>query len=75
MVLNNLLRAAYCDLRPTGIHFMSALVPRGSNLERAFKGFMVQHTEMTLYGVHLPESEHADRSLSTLHAGFEMALS
>lgn len=74
-VLRDLLRAAYRDLRPTGLHFMSALVPRGSRLGGAFRGFMVQHTEMTLYGVHLPETEWADRPLETLHPGFEMALS
>jgi hypothetical protein len=75
-VLNDLLRAAYAHLRPSGLHFMSALVPRGSALEAAFSGFMVQHTAMTLYAVPVPRGAHVDRAeWGTRQPGFEMALS
>jgi hypothetical protein len=74
-VLRALLRAAYAELRPEGLHFMSAMIPRGSPLEAAFSGFMVNRTAMTVYSVALPGSPHAERDFRTLHPGFEMALS
>lgn len=75
-VLHDLLRAVYAELRPRGLHFMSAFVPRGSRLEGAFRGFLVQHTAMTLYAVPTPGGALVDRSdWRTLHPGFEMALS
>lgn len=74
-ILRELLLAAYASLRPRGLHFMSAFVPRGSSLEAAFKGFMTTRTAMTLYAVHPPESPWATVDLATQHPGFEMALS
>jgi hypothetical protein len=74
-VLRDLLRAAYRRLRPSGAHFMSAMVPRGSPLEAAFAGFTVNRTGMTLYAVHARGSRYAAREFGTLHPGFEMALS
>ncbi|MCB9673650.1 MAG: hypothetical protein H6737_00955 [Alphaproteobacteria bacterium] len=74
-LLEPLLREAYRRLRPKGLHFMSACVPRGSRLEAAFSGYTVQHTAMTLYAVHLPGGPLAERSFKTLAPGFEMALS
>ena len=75
LVLRDLLLAAYAHLRPRGLHFMSAFVPRGSPLEVAFKGFTVNRTAMTLYAVHPPDSPWAGVDVATLHPGFEMALS
>jgi len=75
VVFKDLLRAAYTDLRPTGLHFMSALVPRGSRLEGAFGGFMVQHTAMNLYAVPVPGGAFEDREWGTRHPGFEISLS
>jgi hypothetical protein len=74
-VLHDLLLAAYARLRSTGLHFMSACVPRGSPLERAFEGFFVTKTRMTLYTVCAEGSPWAGRSFASLHPGFEMALS
>lgn len=74
-ILRDLLRAAYAHLRPRGLHFMSAFVPRGSPLEAAFKGFTVNRTAMTLYAVHPPDSPWAAVDVATEHPGFEMALS
>ena len=73
-LLEPLLREAYRRLRPQGLHFMSACVPRGSRLEGAFGGFTVQRTAMTLYAVHLQGSPLASRSFRTQTPGFEMAL-
>jgi len=75
VILRDLLLAAYARLRPRGLHFMSAFVPRGSSLEPAFKGFMTTRTAMTLYAVHPPESPWSSVDLTTQHPGFEMALS
>jgi len=74
-ILRDLLLAAYTKLRPENLHFMSAFVPRGSALASAFQGFMTTKTRMTLYAVHRPVSRWADTHLTTLHPGFEMALS
>lgn len=74
-VMRDLLCAAYARLRPRRLHFMSAFVPRGSPLAAAFSGFMTTKTRMTLYAVHRPDSRWADTDLTTLHPGFEMALS
>lgn len=74
-VLRDLLLAAYAQLYPRRLHFMSALVPVGSRLEAAFGGFMVQHTPMTLYAVCRRTSAYAQADLRTLHSGFELALS
>jgi hypothetical protein len=74
-VLRALLRATYRDLAQERLHFISAMIPRGSPLEAAFKGFVVNRTGMTVYSVALPESPYAARDFTTLHPGFEMALS
>lgn len=74
-VLADLLRAAYHRLRPLGGHYMAAMIPRGSNLEKAFSDFMVTRTPMTLYAVHRRNSRYDGRDFRTLHPGFEMALS
>lgn len=74
-ILRELLLAAYQRLHGTGLHFMSAFVPRGSPLSAAFKGFMTTKTAMTLYAVHRPDSRFSHVDLTTRHPGFEMALS
>lgn len=74
-VLRALLLAAYARLRRSGLHFISAFVPRGSPLAAAFRGFFTTRTAMTLYAVHPPDSPWAAVDLTTLHPGFEMALS
>ncbi|MCB9649857.1 MAG: hypothetical protein H6730_25195 [Deltaproteobacteria bacterium] len=74
-VLRDLLRATYRALAQDRLHFISAMIPRGSTLEAAFKGFVVNRTAMTVYSVALPESPFAARDFTTLHPGFEMALS
>lgn len=74
-VLRALLLAAYEALRPRGLHFMSAFVPRGSPLASSFKGFMTTKTAMTLYAVHRADSRYAGLDLTTRRPGFEMALS
>ena len=74
-VLHDLLLEAYRRMRPERRHFMSAMIPRGSPLELAFRGFMLQRTRMTLYGVTLPGSRFAELDLATQRPGFEMALS
>jgi hypothetical protein len=74
-VLRDLLRAVYADLRPERLHFVAAMVPRGSRLSEAFRGFQINRTGMTLYGVHPRGSSWEDRSIDTRHPGFEMALS
>lgn len=74
-VLRDLLLAAYAADRGGAYHFLSAMIPRGSPLERAFGGFRLQRTPMTLYSVAAPDSAYAARQLRTLHPGFEMALS
>jgi hypothetical protein len=74
-VLADLLRVAYAEARPRGLHFVSAMIPRGSALERAFAGHVVNRSAMTLYSVTLPDGPFAEREFSTLHPGFEMALS
>lgn len=74
-VLRDLLLAAYDSHRSGGWNFLSAMVPRASPLERAFDGFQVQRTPMTLYSVTTATSRFADRDFRTAHPGFEMALS
>lgn len=74
-LLEALLRAAYRKLRAKRLHFMSALVPRGSPMEAAFRRFTVQRNAMTLYAVHPADSPWSERSFKTQHPGFEMALS
>ena len=74
-VLRDLLRATYRALWDQRLHFISAMIPRGSPLEAAFKGFVVNRTPMTVYSVALPESPFAARDFTTLAPGFEMALS
>lgn len=73
-ILRDLLLEAYRRLRPRGLHFMSAMIPRGSPLEAAFRGFLVQRTNMTLYGVTLNQGRFAELDLRTERPGFEMAL-
>ena len=74
-VLRDLLRAVYRALRPARAHFLSAMIPVGSPLERAFGGFVVNRTPMTVYSVTLEDSPWADRSFETRRPRFEMALS
>jgi hypothetical protein len=73
-LLEPLLCEAYRRLRPQGLHFLSACVPRGSRLDGAFASFTVQRTPMTLYAVHLQDSPLSARSFRTQTPGFEMAL-
>lgn len=74
-VLRDLLLAAYREHRDDRLHFLSAMIPRGSPLEGAFRGFTVNRTPMTLYAVTLPDGRFAGRDLTTMRPGFEMALS
>lgn len=74
-VLRDLLLECYRGLRHENLHFVSAMIPRGSPLAGAFSGFTVNRTPMTLYSVTLPDSPYADRSFRTQKPGFEMALS
>lgn len=74
-ILRELLRAAYAELLPTRQHFLAAMIPRGSSLEAAFSEFTVNRTKMTLYAVHDEKSRWNGQDLTTLHPGFEMALS
>lgn len=74
-VLRDLLRAVYADRKGRGLHFVAAMVPRGSRLDEAFREFRVQRTAMTLYVVHPADGPHAARDWATTRPGFEMALS
>ena len=74
-ILRDLLLAAYRVLLPTRQHFMSAMVPRGSALAGAFKGFTLNRTPMTLYGVSDESSRWSEAKIRSLRPGFEMALS
>jgi RimJ/RimL family protein N-acetyltransferase len=74
-ILRDLLREAYRRYEGRGAHFLSAMIPRGSRLEAAFEGFMVNRTAMTVYAVHAKDSRYRDVDFTTLHPGFEMALS
>lgn len=73
--LRDLLRAIYRDLSKERLHFVSAMIPRGSPLEHAYAGFITERTPMTVYSVTLSETRYADRDFSCGHAGFEMAIS
>lgn len=74
-VMKDLLRAVYRAYSGSGLHFVSAMIPRGSPLEHGFSGFVVNRTPMTVYSVTLPDSPYADRDFTTQRPGFEMALS
>lgn len=74
-LLKDLLLQCYRELRPKKLHFLSAMIPRGSPLARAFSGFTVNRTPMTVYSVTLPDSPYEARSFVTQKPGFEMALS
>ncbi len=74
-IVRDLVLAAYRELLPTRQHFASAMVPRGSPIAKAFDGFTVQRTPMTLYAVFEPGSAWEKADLRTLRPGFEMALS
>jgi hypothetical protein len=74
-VLADLLRVACGEARPRGLHFVSAMIPRGSSLARAFRGHVVNRTAMTVYSVTPADGPFAERDFATLHPGFEMALS
>lgn len=74
-ILRDLLLAAYQKYLGTGAHFLSAMIPRGSKLEAAFDGFMVDRTAMTLYAVHARNTRFDDMDFRTQNPGFEMALS
>ncbi|MDP2310012.1 MAG: hypothetical protein Q8P18_28600 [Pseudomonadota bacterium] len=74
-ILRDLVLAAYARLYDRRLHFLSALVPRGSPLAGAFQGLTVQRNAMTLYSVALRGGPWAERSFEGRHSGFEMALS
>jgi hypothetical protein len=74
-ILHELLLAIYRDLYAERLHFMSAMVPRGSPLERAFHGFRVTRTAMSLLAFTLPGARWTGADLRTGRPGFEMALS
>lgn len=74
-LLQDLLRGAYQRLSPTGAHYMAAMIPRESKLEKAFSDFMVTRTAMTVYAVHPRNSRYSGFDFRTIHPGFEMALS
>lgn len=74
-ILRDLLLAAYQKYLGTGAHFLSAMIPRGSKLEAAFGGFMVDRTAMTLYAVHARDTRFDGEDFRTRYPGFEMALS
>jgi hypothetical protein len=74
-ILRDLLLEAYREHAAERIHFLSAMIPRGSPLEPAFSGFTVNRTPMTVYAVTLPDSRFASKPFETLRPGFEMALS
>jgi len=74
-LLHDLLLEAYRRYEHERLHFISAMIPRGSALEPAFRGFTVNRTFMTVYAVSLPDGRFASRDFSTVRPGFEMALS
>lgn len=74
-VLHDLYLAAYERLRGRGLHFLSAMIPVGSTLEEAARGFTVTRTPMTIYAVTLPGSRYEGYNFRTSRPGFEMALS
>jgi len=74
LVLRDLLRAAYAELRPRDLHFMAAMIPRGSPLAKAFGDFFVDRTEFNLYAVVEKASPLANTDFTSLRPGFEMAL-
>lgn len=74
-IVRDLVLAVYRQLLPTRQHFVSAMVPRGSPVAKAFNGFTLQRTPMTLYAVYEPGSAWEKADLRTLRPGFEMALS
>ncbi len=74
-LLRDLLLGLYATLRERRLHFMSAMIPRGSALAPAFRGLFVQRTPMTLLSVTLPDAPLGAPDLGTPHPGFEMALS
>jgi hypothetical protein len=74
-ILHDLLLEAYRRYGHERLHFISAMIPRGSRLEQAFRGFTVNRTFMTVYAVSLPDSRFSGREFSTVRPGFEMALS
>ncbi len=74
-ILRDLLLEAYGRLKSQGLHFMSAMIPQASRLKEAFRGFTVNRTPMTVYGVALRDSSFAEYDFRTQHPGFEMSLS
>ncbi len=74
-ILRDLLLEAYRAHRSERLHFLSLMIPRGSRLEAAVRGFTVDRTPMTVYAVTLPDGRFATRDFATLRPGFEMALS
>lgn len=74
-VFRDLIRAVIRDTREQRLHFLAAMIPRGSRLRQGLRGLVVQDTPMTLYAVHAFESPHGQRDFVTERPGFEMALS
>ncbi len=74
-ILRDLVRAAYRNLYSMRQHFLSVMVPCGSRLASAFSEFTLNRTKMTLYAVYESDSRWVGKDLTTLHPGFEMALS
>ncbi len=74
-ILRDLLRAIYRDYTKERLHFVSAMIPRGSALEQAYSGFVTDRTAMTVYSVALGESSYAERDFGCEYSGFEMAIS
>ena len=70
----DLLRSVYRDLEPQRLHFISVMVPRGSRLQQALRGFFVNRVPMTLYTTSLVGSRWNEIDLASSHPGFEMAL-
>lgn len=73
-ILSDLLAFVYRAHAASNLHFLSAMIPRGSALDGAFAGFMVTRTPMTVYGVALRGSEMSRFDFGTPRPGFEIAL-
>jgi hypothetical protein len=73
-VLGDLVHAAKARLDRREWHFLSAMIPVGSPLARAFSGPFVQRTRMQLHALVPQTSPWRDHAFATLRPGFEMAL-
>ncbi|MBI2373389.1 MAG: hypothetical protein HYV07_05265 [Deltaproteobacteria bacterium] len=73
-VLADLLCFVYRARERARLHFVSAMIPTGSALTKAFRGFVTSRTGMTVYGVALRGSEMSRFEFRTPRPGFELAL-